>query len=176
MKTSSGFTLIELMTVIVVFAILATVATPSYRVFIETQAVRGASYDLMTSLVYARSEAIKRNAIVSVNQAAGGWTRGWTVSAGAATLRTQDPFLAGVTVTNSASLATITYANDGRLSGATGDFTIASTDGAAARAAPGPERLVAAKPAVSFPLLAACFPCRQPTRRPSSPPPARSGW
>jgi type IV fimbrial biogenesis protein FimT len=131
MRSSPGFTLIEFVATVAVLTILLTLAVPSYRNFILTQKVRTASYDLMTSLLFARSEAIKRNASVSVTQAAGGWAQGWTVSAGALTLRTQDPYSSGVSISNSASLATITYANDGRVAGATTDFTIAPADGAA---------------------------------------------
>ena len=126
MKPSRGLTLIEFMVSLVVLAILATVALPNYRSFVLTQRVRGASYDLMSSLFYARSEAIKRNASVSVTQAAGGWAQGWTVSAGAVSLRTQDPYSSGLTIANSALLSTITYSNDGRLAGPTTDFTIAA--------------------------------------------------
>ncbi len=131
MRASLGFTLIELLTALVVLAILATVALPSYQNFVLTQRVRGASYDLMTSLVFARSEAIKRNANVSMTQAAGGWTQGWTVSAGALTLRTQDPYGGSVSIANSASLTTITYSNDGRLATPTTDFTVAPADSSA---------------------------------------------
>ncbi|HKB64192.1 MAG TPA: GspH/FimT family pseudopilin [Burkholderiales bacterium] len=131
MKASLGFTLIELVVTLTVLAILATVALPSYQNFVLTQRVRGASYDLMTSLVFARSEAIKRNASVSMTQAAGGWAQGWTVSAGALTLRTQDPYGGGVNITNSAALTTITYSNDGRLASPTTDFTVAPADSSA---------------------------------------------
>src|SRR2546425_10294753 len=91
MKTSLGFSLIELVTALAVLAILATVALPSYQNFVLTQRVRGASYDLMTSLVFARSEAIKRNASVSMTQAAGGWAQGWTGSAGGLGSAAPDP-------------------------------------------------------------------------------------
>jgi len=129
MKASLGFSLIELVTALTVLAILATVALPGYQSFVLTQRVRGASYDLMTSLVFARSEAIKRNASVSMTQAAGGWAQGWAVSVGALTLRTQDPYGGSVSITNSASVTTITYSNDGRLAGLATDFTIAAAGG-----------------------------------------------
>lgn len=128
MKSSPGFTLIELMITLVVLAILGTIALPNYRSFVQTQKLRQASYDLMTSLVFARSEAIKRNASVSVTQAAGGWSNGWSVSAGAITIRTQDPYPSGVSITNSASLSTISYSNDGRALAASSTFKIAPAD------------------------------------------------
>src|SRR5258708_25826780 len=115
MKASLGFTLIELVVTLTVLAILATVALPSYQNFVLTQRVRGASYDLMTSLVFARSEAIKRNASVSMTQAAGGWAQGWTVSAGALTLRTPNPYGRGGNHTHSAAPTTNTYPHDVRL-------------------------------------------------------------
>jgi len=131
MKASLGFTLIELVVTLTVLAILATVALPSYQNFVLTQRVRGASYDLMTSLVFARSEAIKRNASVSMTQAAGGWAQGWTVSVGALTLHTKDTYGGGVNITNSAALTTITYSKDGRLASPTTDFTVAPADSSA---------------------------------------------
>lgn len=129
MKSSRGFSLIEVMTAVVVLAILGVIAVPSYRTFVLTQRVRQASYDLMSSLMFARSEAIKRNANVSIVQAPGGWTRGWVVSVGGASLRTQDAYASAITISNSPALGTITYSNDGRLSGGATDFTIAPSDG-----------------------------------------------
>lgn len=125
MKTSQGFTLIELLVTLTVLAVLLTVAVGSYRSFVVTQRVKGASYDLMTALIFARSEATKRNASVSVVRSAAGWSGGWTVAAGTAVLRTQNPYQNGVAITDSAGLSTLTYANDGRLSSATTNFTIA---------------------------------------------------
>ena len=131
MKSSVGFSLIELLTAVIVLAILAVVALPSYRNFVLTQKVLQASYDLMTSLMFARSEAIKRNANVSLVSAAGGWVQGWAIQAGGVSIRTQDPYPGGVSITNSSSVSTITYSSNGRLSGGATDFTIASTDASA---------------------------------------------
>jgi len=142
MKTSAGVTLIELMVTLVVLVVLGTVAVPSYRNFISTQRIRSASYDLMSSLLFARSEAVKRNTLVNVTQGTGGWSNGWTISVGTTLLRTQNAYPSGLTIANSASLSTLTYANDGRLATAATDFTIAFT-GAPSTVSP---RCVSLKP------------------------------
>jgi len=127
MKTSRGFTLLELAVAMTVFITLVTIGVPNYRNFVATQKVRTASYDLVSALVFARSEAIKRNTTVSVTQAAGGWVGGWNIVAGTSLLRTQNPYSNGVTIANSASIPTLTYSNDGRIATAPTDFTIAFT-------------------------------------------------
>ncbi len=121
-----GFTLIELVVTIAVAAILATLAAPSFREFITTQRIRNASFDLTTALTLARSEAITRNANVSLLRTAGTWDGGWTVSAGAGTaaLLNQQAY-SNLSITDSANLATITYGNDGRSSTTSTAFTIA---------------------------------------------------
>src|SRR5579859_7733188 len=70
MKTSQGFTLIELLVTLTVLAVLLTVAVRSYQSFVVTQRIKGASYDLMTALIFARSEATKRNASVNLVRSA----------------------------------------------------------------------------------------------------------
>lgn len=56
-----GFTLIELMTTLVVAAILTTIAVPSYRYFIESGRLTAATNDFVGAVTYARVEAMKRN-------------------------------------------------------------------------------------------------------------------
>jgi type IV fimbrial biogenesis protein FimT len=128
MKSRAGFSVIELVTTVAVLGILAAVGLPSYRDFVLTQQVRQASYDLTASLMFARSEAIKRNASVSVVRAAGGWTQGWVVQAAGTPIRTEDPYAAGVSISNSTPVSTLTYTNNGRLAGGSTDFTIAPAD------------------------------------------------
>ena len=131
MKSCRGFSLIELMTAVAVLAILGVIAVPSYRSFVLNQRVREASYDLMSTLMFARSEAIKRNASVSIARVSSDWSRGWVVSAGGASLRTQDAYSNVIAISNSPALGAITYSNDGRVAGAIADFTVAPAGGGA---------------------------------------------
>ncbi|WP_158290116.1 GspH/FimT family pseudopilin [Ramlibacter sp. WS9] len=101
MRTSRGFTIIELLVVMTVIGILAGIAVPSFRNFIAQQRVKSASYEVSTSLLFARSEAIKRNAQVKVAPAAGtDWGTGWnvTINAGGTVLQNQAQ-TSGITIT-----------------------------------------------------------------------------
>jgi len=76
-----GFTLVELMTVLVIVAILAAIALPSLANVIAAQRLRAAGTDMVTSLLVARSEAIKRKSrVVVAPRAPGDWTSGWRVA------------------------------------------------------------------------------------------------
>lgn len=75
-----GFTLIELMVVIAMIAIIASLAAPSFQVGIAKQRVSGAASDLMASLLQARSEAITNNQQTIVEPLdTTDWSRGWRV-------------------------------------------------------------------------------------------------
>lgn len=74
-----GFTLIELMMVILVAAVLAAIASPAMGNLIAAQRLRSASSSLQLAMVQARSEAIKRNVAVTVSPASGGWRSGWSI-------------------------------------------------------------------------------------------------
>jgi len=88
-----GFTLPELMIVITILAVLLAAGIPSMAEFVRNQRVKTASFDLLSTLVFARSEAITRNATVKVEPlTAGAWATGWTVKDAAGTvLRTLEP-------------------------------------------------------------------------------------
>ena len=84
-----GFTLIELMTVILVVAILAGLSAPMFTTFTRNQRIKAATSELTYTLTLARSEALKRNADVVVTPDVDGWEFGWTVT----TAGVADPLL-----------------------------------------------------------------------------------
>lgn len=118
-----GFTLIELMATVTVAAILAAVAIPSFQQFILSQRIRTAAYDVSASLTLARSEAVKRNASVSVTPIGGDWTQGWTVTSGATVLARHEA-LSNLTV--SGPLAGLLYNGSGRLAAVVNPFQISA--------------------------------------------------
>ena len=81
----AGFTLVELLAVVTILSIVTALAAPSFTSFASNQRLRGASTDLVMTLLAARSEAIKRNTEVTVSAAVAGgsvnWGRGWTATA-----------------------------------------------------------------------------------------------
>ena len=81
MKRARGFTLVELVTVVTIVAIGAIVAMPSLSEALRVQRLRSAATDLSSSLLIARSEAIKRGTQISVAPQVGtDWTSGWRVT------------------------------------------------------------------------------------------------
>lgn len=89
MINSRAFTLVEVMIVIVLVAIFAALAVPSYRAIVQNNRVVALSSEFTVAFHYARSEAIKRGEGVSVCASAnasqtacgtaGNWTNGWIV-------------------------------------------------------------------------------------------------
>lgn len=135
-----GFTIIELMTVLVIVAILATLAAPDLRQIVVRSRVKTATSDLHTTLMFARSEAIKRNAAVSVIPTnASDWSQGWRVEFAGPPVQVftrQDPYgLLGFSTRNAAYTATavpnVTFSGTGRETGSGGAgiaFVITSTN------------------------------------------------
>lgn len=125
---SRGFTLIELMVTVTVLAVLMAVGVPSFRSFVQGQKVKSASFELMSALVVARSEAVKRNTDVKLEpDTEGAWTSGWAVKYGAGpTTVLKQPALPGLTITGPAN---VIYKGTGRAASAatftvTGDSSV----------------------------------------------------
>ena len=85
----SGFTLIELMIVLVIVGVLLTIALPSFSNLRLSTKLKSYATELVTSAYLARSEAIKRNTTVKLCVAnsdgtacgTGDWAQGWIVIA-----------------------------------------------------------------------------------------------
>lgn len=125
----AGFTLIEAMIVLTIAGILAAIAVPSFRSFVLGQRVKTTTSDVYAALIMARSEAMKRNATVSMNQATGGWNNGWTVDLTGGGVILQQAAPKDVTVTEAAGLTTIGYSWTGRpvTASSAASFTVAAT-------------------------------------------------
>jgi type IV fimbrial biogenesis protein FimT len=117
-----GFTIIEILLVIVIMGLFLTIAAPSFVTFTSSQKVKTASFDVYAALMFARSEAIKRRQNVTITPVSSDWKNGWTITtpdpsivpidpAITITLRNQDS-LSGVVFTGPTS---VVYRLDGRL-------------------------------------------------------------
>lgn len=84
-----GFTLLELIVTMTVASILFGVGIPSLISTLRTNRLAGATNELISTLIYARSEAIKRSVPVGVcrssdgaacvTSGSAGWAIGWLV-------------------------------------------------------------------------------------------------
>jgi len=108
-----GFTLVELLVTISIAAILLTLAVPSFSTLILNQQVRVAAGDMQTTLFYARSEAIKRAADVSVVPTGGNWKNGWSVQLNDGTVLRAEAPLNGQLASMTGS--TVTYQSSGHI-------------------------------------------------------------
>ena len=99
MMATGGFSLIELMVALVIAIILIMVGVPTFNSLIRDYRLRITSEDLYNTLNYARTEAVKRNAIIYVSFNTGDtWCYG--VNTGSA---------CNCTVANNCNLGTTTY-------------------------------------------------------------------
>jgi type IV fimbrial biogenesis protein FimT len=81
LRRTFGFTLIELLVTITIAGILLGLAVPGFTAFIRSNRAEVQVSSLVNSLNYARSEAVRRSANVTVTPLAAGsdWQGGWRV-------------------------------------------------------------------------------------------------
>lgn len=112
-RTTRGFSLVELVVSISVLAILVSLAAPMYESVSAGNRARSAAYSLVAALSLARSEAVKRNTSVSVAPLGTGWQDGWEVETGGTRLSMNEP---APNLVLSGPLAGVSYQPNGRLS------------------------------------------------------------
>lgn len=130
----AGVTLVELLTVMVIVAILMTIGVPSYRYVTTSNRMATEANALLGDLQYARSEAAREGQSVTVciansgatgcNAASTSWQNGWivfsdvkndqTVDTGDTILRVQNAFASQDTFTSGTTTAyAVTFNREG---------------------------------------------------------------
>jgi type IV fimbrial biogenesis protein FimT len=130
-RSSTGFTIVELLVTIAIATILTTIAIPSFSALIASQRAKTAASELFASLLTARSVAIARNGNVTVSPLAGGWNQGgWQILDPANAVLETHGAVANVTITPTPAASTVVYRPSGRvLAGSTTSFLITTTSG-----------------------------------------------
>lgn len=141
MKKKSGFTLLELIITIALISIVTALAIPSMRAFSKNDRLTTNINTMIGHLAYARSEAVKRSAQVSIcvssdaaNCTGGNWEDGWIVyvdsdgddafnSASEEILRANQALDGNNTLTPTGYANQVTYDNRGYVT-ATGSFLL----------------------------------------------------
>ena len=109
----------ELMIVVVIIGIMASLAAPSFSDLIKSQRMKSVASDLNAALARTRSEAIKRNRSVTMTPTtAGAWQYGWRIEDpdNPGTNIDVHPAVTGLTATGPDN---VTYRSSGRILGNT---------------------------------------------------------
>jgi type IV fimbrial biogenesis protein FimT len=131
----SGITLLELITVMLIAAVLGTIALPSFRYVTTSNRVSTEVNSLLGDMQYARSEAIKEGQPITICPSANptapapsctgatSWESGWivfsdpdntqTVGPTTVVLRSQTPFPANDTFDANLGVAAVTFNREG---------------------------------------------------------------
>lgn len=129
----AGFTAVEMLIVVAIFGIMATVAAPSFSTLIAAKRAEATATDLYVALVQARSEATKRNVNTTLGYKTGGWHAGWVITVIDPTDSTRTLTLddhAAVTGVDITGPDTIVYQSSGRVQGnAAPCFAVTATNG-----------------------------------------------
>lgn len=141
-----GYSLVEVLMTLIIVGILVAIAYPSYRSFIQNTRVTTLTNDFMSSLAYARAEALKGDVAVTICPTAddnyydcgpaANWPRGWIIfqdrnqNGHVANLKDRlKVYRSGVgDIQVMTTVPYITYNRAGFLSAGIGAFTLSLTD------------------------------------------------
>lgn len=113
---SRGFTSTELLTVVTIVGTLSILALPNLGTVVQNNRLRSAGTDLMSSVLLARSEAIKRNGQVQILPSSGtDWTSGWQVQVVSTGTQLDKKNNIGAQVRVTGAPTAIVYDHSGRL-------------------------------------------------------------
>jgi type IV fimbrial biogenesis protein FimT len=112
---------------ITIFVVLTLIAVPYLGTFVQSQRVKNAAMDMSSSVIFARSEAIKRNAQIDMTANTGGWSNGWRVLSAGASLRSYDGYT-NLNVTAKNGSATLSFGGDGRMVTSADSFQVLPTE------------------------------------------------
>lgn len=130
-RRAHGFTLVEVMVVIAIAGILMAVGVPSIKTLLNNQKMKSATFDLVTTAMLARSEAIKwggaNAAAISIVAPSNDFSNGWCIvftSATPCSISAPDDGVmqiikptGGVTYVYQGTAAPIVFSRTGRLAG-----------------------------------------------------------
>ena len=111
-REQRGFTVIEIGVTLAIAGVVAAMALPSLADLLRTTRIKSAATEMLSTLAYARNEAITRNAQVSII-ASGSWSAGWRVMTNGTLLRQSS--LNGDVIVNGPSENNVTYNPNGRM-------------------------------------------------------------
>lgn len=144
-KSQSGFSLVELMIVVMIASVIGTIGVPAMTETVKNNRVRAQADRILATLNLTRSEAVKRNLPVSICRSSNGtsctgnWADGWivftnadadnTVDAGVdQVIRVYEGLNAGYTLGGTLDGNSLTYFGDGSYAGGAGIINICSPD------------------------------------------------
>lgn len=140
MKTNAGFTLVELLMVVMIAGIVLTLGVPSFQESIRNNRLTVHANELIGAFNLARSEAIKRRASVEVCASAdqstcngSSWAGGWIVrDQNGDLIRAFDPMKGSITVT-AGGVSKLTYNQNGFLAAGGGTLRLCAGAGKSGR-------------------------------------------
>ncbi len=130
-RRADGFTLLEVMVVIAIMGILMAVGVPGIKTLLNVQKMKSATFDLVTTAMLARSEAIKWSGasgssisiVAPSNNFSNGWCIVFTSATACSTSAPDDGVMqiikptANMTYVYQGTAAPIVFTRTGRLAG-----------------------------------------------------------